>query len=219
MNVNSPDLHEGYIMVYRKMKDWGWYKDVNTFKLFMHMLLIANHKSKEWRGITIERGCFVSSTSQLALDSGLSVQMVKTAIKHLETTHEIEKKANSKFSYFKVVNFDLYQGFGHNDNTVPTSSATNNQPTTNQQVTTNNNVNNEIMKIGLYNNVFLSKDDITYLENSFPEVDLRKCIDSFSSFINDNPKYYPHTNKHRNYIAKLITSGKYTFLKEKENDL
>lgn len=37
---------EGWISLYRKILNWEWYSDANTFRLFIHLLLQANHEEK-----------------------------------------------------------------------------------------------------------------------------------------------------------------------------
>lgn len=44
---------------------WGWYKDTNTCKLFLHMILKANWKDGAYQGVEVPRGAFVSSYPEL----------------------------------------------------------------------------------------------------------------------------------------------------------
>ena len=41
---------EGWIKVHRKLVDWEWYNDINVKVVFLHLLLTANHKEKQWKG-------------------------------------------------------------------------------------------------------------------------------------------------------------------------
>ena len=50
-----------YIKLYRNLLAWEWYSDINTCRLFIHMLLKANWKEGNFRGTTVPRGSFVSS--------------------------------------------------------------------------------------------------------------------------------------------------------------
>ena len=99
-------LEKGYIKLYRSMLDWEWYRDSNTFRVFMHLLLTVNHYDQKWYGITIERGSRVVSIRKLASELGLSVRQVRTAIQHLEATHDITQRATqlhgSKISVFSI---------------------------------------------------------------------------------------------------------------------
>ena len=125
-------MADAFIKLHRKMLDWEWYKDKNTFTLFLHCLLIANWKDGRFMGQVIPRGSFVSSYSQLAEQTNLSVQNVRTAINHLKLTGELTVKSHSKYSVFTVVNYCRYQ----DDNRRANKQLTNNQQTTNKQLTT-----------------------------------------------------------------------------------
>ena len=98
-----------FIKIDRKIIEWEWYKDEHTKNLFLHCLLKANWKEERFKGIVIERGQFVASLPVLSNELSLTINEIRTAIKHLKTTEEITVKAYPKFSVFTVVNYDLYQ--------------------------------------------------------------------------------------------------------------
>ena len=120
----------GYIKLYRKMLEWGWYDDTNTKVVFLHLLLTANYKDTEWHGIPLKRGDVVTSIHQLATDLKLSDQNVRTALSHLKLTGEITSKPHTKFSIISIKNYNQYQ----EDNTQANEQLTNNQRTTNNSV-------------------------------------------------------------------------------------
>ena len=99
----------GYIKVHRKMLEWGWYDDVNTKAVFLHLLLTANFKDAEWHGIKLKRGDVVTSISSLASELKLSEQNIRTALKHLKLTGEITDNPHSKFRIISVNNYNVYQ--------------------------------------------------------------------------------------------------------------
>ena len=98
-----------YIKINRSLLDWDWYGDINTCRLFVHMLLKANWKDGNFRGEEIKRGSFVSSLSKLSDETNLSVREVRTAINHLEKTGEVTINRHSKYSVFTVNNYCAYQ--------------------------------------------------------------------------------------------------------------
>lgn len=98
-----------YIRLNRKILGWGWYTDINTCRLFIHMLLRANWKDGYFRGTTVPRGSFVSSIGKLSEETQLTPDEVRTAIKHLISTKEITKQSYNKYTVFTVKNYDLYQ--------------------------------------------------------------------------------------------------------------
>lgn len=110
-------MNDGYIKISRKILCWEWYKDINTFRLFMHLLLKAEWKTTAYKGEEIDRGACVSSLVELSEETKMSVSEVRTALKHLETTGEITRRpcAKSKKSVYKINNYDKYQA-EYNDN-------------------------------------------------------------------------------------------------------
>ena len=98
-----------YIKLSRSMLEWEWYSDINTCRLFIHMLLKANWKDGNFKGTPVPRGSFVSSIRKLSDQTGLTEREIRTAISHLKTTGEVTSKTTSKYSIFTVVNYDLYQ--------------------------------------------------------------------------------------------------------------
>ena len=124
-------MEKGFIKIFRNLLKWKWYDDANTFRLFMHLLLIANWEDKEWHKIIIKRGQVITSQEHLAKDLRISRQQVRRAINNLETTNEITKSTTSKYTIITINNYDKYQ----NNNQVDNQQTTNKQPTNNQQTT------------------------------------------------------------------------------------
>lgn len=95
--------HEGnFVKISRSLLYWGWYTNVNTKCLFLHCILNANWKPGDFQGINCQRGQFISSIEKLSQQTGLTIQQVRTALKHLESTGEITRRATSKFSIITV---------------------------------------------------------------------------------------------------------------------
>ena len=120
-----------FIKIDRKILKWEWWSDINTFRLFMYMLISAYWKDGNYKGKIIERGSFPSSISELSKETNLSVMEIRTSLKHLQLTGEITSKATNKFTIFTVVNYNLYQTDNKQDNKQITSNLTNNQQTDN----------------------------------------------------------------------------------------
>ena len=134
---------EGWIKLHRKITKWEWYDDGNTFRLFMHLLLMANHKDGSWHGIPVNRGQFITGRKKLAKALKLGEQQIRTSLERLQLTSEVTIEATSKYSIITIVNYNAYNDKETCNNQQSTETATNNQPSSNQQVTTNNNDNNE----------------------------------------------------------------------------
>jgi len=125
----------GWIKVHRQILDWEWYSDNNAFRVFIHLLLKANHKDRRFKGIELKAGSVVTSRDILAIETGLSVQQIRTSLDKLKLTNEITSETSSKGTIIQLVNYEKYQ--------IATSETTKEQPKNNQQVTTNKNVNKE----------------------------------------------------------------------------
>ena len=130
---------EGYIALHRKILDWEWYDDMNVFRLFMHCLLKANHKDKEWRGNVIKRGSFISSLGKLSQETGLTVKQVRTSLDKLKRTSEMASKGTSQHTVFTIKNYDEYQSKDKQKGKQKTNEG---QAKGKQRATTNND-NNE----------------------------------------------------------------------------
>jgi hypothetical protein len=126
---------QGWIKLHRQILEWEWYSDNNCFRLFLHLLLKANHKEKRFKGIELKVGSIVTSRDLLARETGLSSQQIRTALTKLISTNEITSVTSSQGTIIQIVSYEKYQ--------VTTNEITNEQPTSNQQSTTNNNVKNE----------------------------------------------------------------------------
>lgn len=99
----------GFIKLHRKIKNWEWYDDINTTRLFIHLLLSVNYKDKKYKGKTVERGSIITTIPRLSEQTRLTIREIRTAISHLKQTNEIDIKTTNRESLIKVLNYDVYQ--------------------------------------------------------------------------------------------------------------
>lgn len=118
-----------YVKISRKLLEWEWYSDMKTCRLFLHMILKANWKDGNFKGKAVPRGSFVATLQTLAAETGLTISEVRTALGHMKKTEEISYEHFGKFSVYKVVNYDAYQG----EKDVKTSQADHREATGNRQ--------------------------------------------------------------------------------------
>ena len=161
----------GWIKLHRKILDWEWYSDTNTFRLFMHLLLTATHKEISFRNKKIKAGSLITSLTKLSEETGLSKQEIRTALDKLKSTHEITLTATHRNSIITVENWILYQDNNTQSNTQSNTLATHSCYNKNvrkeekreiivEQQTSNNVVSltSTLYKgYGSYSNVYLSK--------------------------------------------------------------
>lgn len=119
----------GWIKLHRKMLEWEWYGDINVCRLWMHLLLKANHKPNNWKGITVQAGQCVTGRHSLAKETGLTEQQIRTALNKLKSTGEVTSKIFSKFSLITITSWNEYQ----QDNQHSNQQSTSNQPASNHK--------------------------------------------------------------------------------------
>lgn len=120
----------GWIKIFGKIVDWEWYGDPNMVATWLHLLVSANWRDKNWRGVTIKRGQLVTSISQLSQAIGQTEWQTRTCLERLENSKQILKQTTNKFSIITICNYDSYQC---SDESTP--QATHNQD---HKQTTNN---------------------------------------------------------------------------------
>ncbi|MCI6640158.1 MAG: hypothetical protein MSH10_05140 [Pygmaiobacter massiliensis] len=101
---------EGYIKLYRRMMQWGWYTDQNTKGVFLHLLFLAQYEPCFYRGVWLQTGQAVSTLREISAQTGISVQSVRTALRHLKSTQEITQTPKGRFCIFTLQNYAQYQG-------------------------------------------------------------------------------------------------------------
>lgn len=148
-------IEDTFIKLNRGITGWEWYQDANTFRLFVHCLLKANWKDLKFKGEVVKRGSFVTSLEQLSKELGISIQQVKTALKHLIKSECLTSKSTNKYRIIKVLNYDSYQTANKQTN----SQLTINQQTTNKQVTTSKEL-KELKELKEYPNMLISDEEL-----------------------------------------------------------
>lgn len=176
-----------FISLFRKFKDWEWYKDVPVKTLFIHCLIKANYKPLSYKGNIVERGSFITSLDSMSKETGLSLQQVRTALKKLKSTQEITLSATKRETLINVINYDKYQSYRYIPNTTRNTNsnilATSQQHLNNISATTSNKDNNTISEI----NSFIKQDIGTDFEDEIlkesPDYKLENCnpIDMFET--------------------------------------
>lgn len=125
----------GHIKLHRSIFEWEWWDDINTFRLFVTILLLANWKEKRWHGKTIRRGSLWTSLPTLSQKSGLTMQQTRTALNKLISTGEITDKATREGRLITVVNYGKYQAGNAEATDKLTDDLTDEQQTNNRRAT------------------------------------------------------------------------------------
>lgn len=170
-------MANGWVKLHRQMTEWGWYKDNNTKCLFIHLLLMANHEKKEYKGVVIKKGQLMTGLELLSSQTGMSVMEIRTALKHLKLTNEITINSTNKGTIITILNWCKYQ---LNEELI-TSNSTQEQQTDNKQITTNKN-DKKIKEDDISNNVITQK----WLEAGYSPSDIKKAYSLITNTINEH---------------------------------
>ncbi len=131
-------MNNGFIVLHRKIFEWEWYNDINVFKLFIHLLLSANHEDKTWKGHLIKRGQLITGRIKLSQETGLSQQEIRTCLNKLKLTNELTIKITNKFSILTIENYNTYQQKNNKLTNKLTNRTSADEPTSNHKQQYNN---------------------------------------------------------------------------------
>lgn len=124
---------EGYIKLFRQLKDWRYKTDPNMVALWVEILLQANRFDKEYKNEVFEVGSFPTSLKKLSEETGLSIQQVRTGLKRLNGK-EITCQSTSEGTKICVVKYAEFQGCDDGINTPTNTRSTHYQQTINNSI-------------------------------------------------------------------------------------
>lgn len=98
-----------FVKVDRNIMTWRWYQDANTFRVFLHLILMANIEDHDFEKITIHRGELATSIPSLSRQLKISIKSVRTALDHLKTTGEVACRIYPHYQVISIPEYDRYQ--------------------------------------------------------------------------------------------------------------
>ena len=179
----------GWIKLHRKITDWEWFEDKNTFIVFITLLLMANHKEKKYKGIVVKVGSVVTGRDILARQTKLSVQQIRTALSKLKLTNEITIETSPQGTVIEIVNYKKYQ--------LATNEITTEEPINNHQTATNNNVNKDNKNIYRhFGHLFITESEVKKLLEIYN-------ISQVDNILNDIENYKGNTKYKSLYLTAI----------------
>lgn len=145
-------INTGFIMLQRQFIDWEWYSDVNTCKLFLHCLLKVNYSEKKWQGHVIHKGEFITSYEKLAIETGLTISKVRTALSKLIESNCLIVNTSTNFTKILIPNLgDFVVRANESKNIIQVDKRNSNQIAYDKQLNhkqmATTNTNNNLIKI------------------------------------------------------------------------
>ena len=151
--------------------------------LWIHLLLEANYKEKNWKGIVLPSGTFPTSVRAISEKTGLSIQQTKNNLKKLQLTNEISIKSTNKYSLITINKWEEYQCCEENPTNKPTNKSDENQQT--KDAETNNTIRNKEYKKEKNKYIVFKKPTLEEVEAYCRErnnnVDAQRFIDYYTA--------------------------------------
>ena len=88
----------GYARVPRALLESDWSDEPETFLVLLRLIIGANFKETDWRGVHLMPGEIIISLSSLSSQSGLSVRKIRTAINRLKTTGYLTCETTNQYT-------------------------------------------------------------------------------------------------------------------------
>lgn len=123
----------GFVKIPNDLSEWAWYGDNNTLAVYVRLLLGAVWKDRNYQNVHLKRGQIATTIPQIAEQSNLTVQQVRTVLNRLKATGKITVNSTSKFSVITLVEYDC-DIVTNSQNNIP---LTDEQHTNNRQITDN----------------------------------------------------------------------------------
>ena len=106
-------MNNGYIRLYRKLRQEWFYKKPKILQLFIHLLLSANHEKKEfmWNDnlIMVKEGQIITGRKQLSEETGLAETTIERILQMLESGHQIGQQKTTKYRLITILKWKDYQ--------------------------------------------------------------------------------------------------------------
>ena len=130
-------MNQGYVRLWRKTLESGWLRNHQLWAFWSWCLMKATHKEYDavigYQQVRLVPGQFIFGRRQAAIETGLSEQQIRTIVDSLKNRGNLTIKSTNRFSIISIVNWEIYQGNGIENNQQTNQQLTNNQPHTNTE--------------------------------------------------------------------------------------
>jgi len=201
-------MQDGWVKVWRKVKDNAIFGDDALFKCWIYCLMQATHKEYEMlingQVVKLMPGQFISGRHQANKDLKWKGKKFDRKMIFLEKHQYLTREVTNSFTKNTIINWDIYQ-IRENEGDQPSDQGvTNPRPTPDQPLTTNKNVKN-IKNVknkdiyGEFTNVKLTQEEYSKLITKFGEPATKEKIENLSIYLASKGK------KYANHYATILT--------------
>ena len=103
-------IDNGYIKLHRSILGWEWVDDLNTLRLWIHLLCTVCWEPSSYKGMELKPGQRIASLTQLAKEiKAMSIRQIRTAKQHLLDTGEVTVSDTPFGDLITIENWAKYQ--------------------------------------------------------------------------------------------------------------
>jgi len=115
-------MDNGWVKLHRRMVEKAFYKRSAYVHLWVHLLLSANHKTKEFmwndRIIMVKEGQLVTGRKELSKETGIPETTIERILGFLENDGQIGQQKTTKYRLITIVNWESFQNGSDNKRTT-----------------------------------------------------------------------------------------------------
>lgn len=100
----------GYAQVPRALLESDWSSEPETFLVLLRLIIMANFKETDWRGIHLMPGEIITSLGSLSSQSGLSVRKIRTSLNRLKTTGYLTCETTNRYTRISLTDKAFFRG-------------------------------------------------------------------------------------------------------------
>ena len=100
----------GYAQVPRALLESDWSSEPETFLVLLRLIIMANFKETDWRGIHLMPGEIITILGSLSSQSGLSVRKIRTSLNRLKTTGYLTCETTNRYTRISLTDKAFFRG-------------------------------------------------------------------------------------------------------------
>ena len=106
-------MDKGYIKLHRKILDWYGFKSSSRLKLWITLLVLANHEDKNilfnGKPMKIKRGTFLTSRKKISIITSISESWVENLLKEFILQQQIRQQSCPSSRLITILNYELHE--------------------------------------------------------------------------------------------------------------